>query len=226
MSYSKEYDLIFVHVPKCAGTSVINTLGFDCHGHHSARSNEFVLKKRGHPTAISFAIVRNPFDRAVSVYEYLRMDKSYWHAEDGSAPYGMTDLHVRAKKMSFIDFLRLVSSFRCTMTKNHHLHPQHWYTHSEEGELRVDHLIRMEDGISESISTLIGKEVTLPRINSSGREKRDWKSYYAGENGNEAASLVLKIYREDFRKFEYTPRVPDPIGRSRADPDVFCRANS
>ena len=62
--------LLFVHVPKCGGSSVEAQLGID-HGHRSAvyfRAADPALFAR----AWKFSIVRNPYDRLVSAFHYLK----------------------------------------------------------------------------------------------------------------------------------------------------------
>jgi len=157
---------------------------------------------------LSFAVVRNPFSRAVSTYEYLRMDRSYWHANDGTAPFGMTPLHDVASGKTFVEFMRCAAKVRCTMTDHHHLHPQHWYTHSPEGLPLVDRVVRLEDGsLSEQLSRLTGRPgLSVPVINSSGSSGRDWRGYYRGGEGQEAAEIVLSMYALDFVRYSYDPK--------------------
>ncbi|MFD2517943.1 sulfotransferase family 2 domain-containing protein [Salinimicrobium flavum] len=69
----------FIHVPKNGGTSVAKTLGLTSYMHIKAwevkaSGNNHLLKNN-----FSFGIVRNPFDRFLSLYNYARMEKSYYH---------------------------------------------------------------------------------------------------------------------------------------------------
>lgn len=65
-------NLIFVHVPRVAGTSIVRALyGEGCIRHHSMRYYCTV-----HPefaqNAASFALLRDPFDRFASAYAFVR----------------------------------------------------------------------------------------------------------------------------------------------------------
>jgi hypothetical protein len=67
-----ERNLIFVHVPRAAGTSISRALyGEGCTHHHSARYYRAV-----HPRlwarAQTFAVLRDPFDRFASAYAFVR----------------------------------------------------------------------------------------------------------------------------------------------------------
>ncbi|WP_417698442.1 sulfotransferase family 2 domain-containing protein, partial [Psychromonas sp.] len=71
--YTRKYKCIFIHIPKTAGTSILMTLiGKDSLKDHSnyydfKRINSVKFKKY-----YKFCFVRNPYDRAVSLYEYLK----------------------------------------------------------------------------------------------------------------------------------------------------------
>ena len=74
---SSKYPLIFLHIPKCAGTSLCNMLQIpkDSRGHGSYEE----LKRRINPEIWNnhkkFTVVRNPFDRIVSTYAYRKQKK-------------------------------------------------------------------------------------------------------------------------------------------------------
>lgn len=65
-------NLIFVHVPRVAGTSIVRALyGEGCTRHHSIRYYRAV-HPRLYRRAQSFALLRNPFDRFASAYAFVR----------------------------------------------------------------------------------------------------------------------------------------------------------
>jgi len=67
-----ERNLIFVHVPRAAGTSISRALyGEGCTHHHSARYYRAVHPKLW-ARAQSFAVLRDPFDRFASAYAFVR----------------------------------------------------------------------------------------------------------------------------------------------------------
>jgi hypothetical protein len=67
-----ERNLIFVHVPRAAGTSISRALyGEGCTHHFSARYYRAVNPKLW-ARAQSFAVLRDPFDRFASAYAFVR----------------------------------------------------------------------------------------------------------------------------------------------------------
>ena len=65
-------NLIFVHVPRVAGTSIAQALyGPRCTRHHSIRYYKTVAP-RFWEKADSFAVLRDPFDRFASSYAFVR----------------------------------------------------------------------------------------------------------------------------------------------------------
>jgi hypothetical protein len=83
MPISDKYGLVFVHIPKNAGTTIQKCLEMRAIGHHpwqvyqKAHCREWQAYK-------SFAIFRDPIDRFVSCYNYARQDSSYWHSSVAS----------------------------------------------------------------------------------------------------------------------------------------------
>ncbi len=68
----RDRHLIFVHVPRVAGTSIVRTLyGEGCIHHHSMRYYA-ALDPGFAESAGSFALLRDPFDRFASAYAFVR----------------------------------------------------------------------------------------------------------------------------------------------------------
>lgn len=78
MAISRSQKLIFIHIPKTAGTSIIKQLKIGPQDHYDWKlhMNKYPVEWNLYK---SFAVVRNPFDRLVSNYEFIKMDVNYHH---------------------------------------------------------------------------------------------------------------------------------------------------
>lgn len=74
--YRELYDntkVIFVHIPKCAGTSIAHTL-YGTHTWHWKSSELRFINRQKFDSYFRFSIVRNPWDRLYSTYKYAPLD--------------------------------------------------------------------------------------------------------------------------------------------------------
>jgi ubiquinone/menaquinone biosynthesis C-methylase UbiE len=200
MSYSRKHNVIFVHIPKNAGTSVVNTLKLE-HGHRGL--GHLMRLKEQHPHTKSFAIVRNPYDRLVSTYEYYMMDKSYWHSKDKSRPFGMTDAHMKVQKKNatFKQFVDMILQGEITFENNIHLRPQHVWICDDKHKCMVDCVLRMEtDSLCNDLRTELNITLNaLKQDNKSTRQFKTFEQYY----DDELFKSVYNLYKTDFELFKY-----------------------
>jgi hypothetical protein len=68
LNKSAPIDNLFIHIPKTAGSSIWATTGFKMEMHKELK---FMMNRVNLDTFV-FASIRNPYDRAVSLYYYLR----------------------------------------------------------------------------------------------------------------------------------------------------------
>ena len=67
----KKYDLVFIHIPKNAGTSMsVNLYGFDI-GHSKVSDYKKILSQKNFNKLKFFSIYRDPVERVISIYNYL-----------------------------------------------------------------------------------------------------------------------------------------------------------
>lgn len=203
---------IFVHIPKTGGTSLAAALETramaddiligDTPKARRRRRRLDALPARGRlckhsgladidgvlaPGEIAgmfvFTLVRNPWDRLVSYYCWLRAQRFDHEA-------------VRlARKLEFAAFLahpHTQASLRAA--------PYGYYMTDARGRERADLYIRLER-FEEDAAPLfahLGVRIDLPRVNASDRD-RDWRGYYS----DETAALVGDLCGEDIRRFGY-----------------------
>lgn len=113
-------NLIFVHVPRVAGTSIARALyGSRCTRHHSIRYYKTVAP-RFWEAADSFAVLRDPFDRFASSYAFVR--------GGGTETCRLSDVFVRqtARLRNVDDYLSFIED-RDDLSLDFVMRPQSWF---------------------------------------------------------------------------------------------------
>jgi hypothetical protein len=190
---------IFVHIPKNAGTSVIKADGYDFEDLENSHrpATEFRYKFPAcWDNYYKFAIVRNPWDRLVSNFEYGRMLKSYWHSADKTTVYGLHPDYLLLKDLSFEETVHLLN----TDPKKFN-HPgwkmQCHFLCDNSNSLLVRNIFRQESLANNQ--EFLQLFPNIPHCNSSNRAYTNYMKYYTLET----FELVKRIYYEDVVKFNY-----------------------
>jgi hypothetical protein len=113
-------NLIFVHVPRVAGTSIAQALyGPRCTRHHSIRYFKTVAPQFW-AGADSFALLRDPFDRFASAYAFVR--------SGGTESCRLSDVFVRqtAHLRNVDDYLSFLEE-RDALSLDFVMRPQSWF---------------------------------------------------------------------------------------------------
>lgn len=189
---------LFIHVPKCAGMSIVASLDksrYACFGH--VRLCEMPAKLWG----IASTIVRNPFDRAVSAYFWMRQGGFNRNAEY---------VEIRSKYPDFHDWVRR------GLTKDHALgtdfYKYGWidpivrqtYWLSDQRDIsRIMPACRV--GRLESIEADSHRLFDIPK-GKLGRENTsnhaDWRTYY--KDVPDIVEKIVNLYARDFEWLGYS----------------------
>lgn len=157
--------LLFVHVPRVAGTSIVRTLyGEGCIRHHSIRFYRAADPAFCAATP-SFALLRDPFDRFASAYSFVR--------SGGTDSCRLSDVfrhltrHVRTAD-DYLDFLE----DRPALELDFVMRPQSWFVCDlKTGAPLVDDLFLYgEDNLA--LAAYLGRQgvASLPWLNRSVRQ--------------------------------------------------------
>ena len=185
----KEYDKpLFVHIPKTAGTSILNVLKDKGLDPWDRRSVEYprghlplVLLKQQNiisESVFSFAVVRNPYTRTYSCFhQFNKTNKT---------------------NISFTEYLKNIQRNNISrITPLLHL-PQYLYVIDEHGTIATDKTYRFEnlDELKNDFALEIG-------FDNPGNYVVE---LYNKDYTNEAIDLVHKLYRSDFDRFGYSEK--------------------
>ena len=189
-----DFHCIFVHIPKTAGISVCQAL-FGClgGGHLAARTYQVIFGTEHYNQYFKFAFVRNPWDRLLSAYTFLK--KGGFNEHD--------QVWARQHLGKFENFNNFVKDGLTPSNIYQKLHfiPQWEYVVDRSGKVNLDYIGRFEtlEKDFELLTTSLGVSASLPKTNTSPRE-RDYRSYY----NDESIELVAKLYSRDIELFGYS----------------------
>lgn len=183
----KDYDkLMFVHIPKTAGTSILNVLKDKNLDPWDRRSVEYprghlplvILKQQNivNESVFSFAVVRNPYTRTYSCFhQFNKTNKT---------------------NISFVEYLKNIQKNNISrITPLLHL-PQYLYVINEHGTIAIDKVYRFEN--LYELKNDFGLELGFD--NPGNYVVKLYNKDYT----NEAIDLVHKIYKSDFERFGYS----------------------
>ncbi|WP_263079367.1 sulfotransferase family protein [Endozoicomonas sp. Mp262] len=189
--YNDKLECIFVHIPKTAGTSLQKTLFNFTHTGHLRWDEYEAYDKKKFSKYYKFAFVRNPWDRVVSAYEYL---KSGGRNESDKA-WSEKNL---AKYTSFESFINSWLTEENILTWNHFV-PQSNFIFDTNDNLKVDFLGRFEtlNCDFKILSEKLGGYRSLENINKSKRKA--YKDYYSKTTKDK----IAKLYGRDVELLGY-----------------------
>jgi hypothetical protein len=188
--YPDQFRCIFIHVPKTAGSSIARAL-FEVESRHVPYFEYERANPKKFRSYFKFGFVRNPWDRLVSAFFFLRrggmneLDRAW--AEQNLAAYSTFDAFVREwlneeNIMSFPHFV-----------------PQSFYLADTQGNLMVDFLGRYESLAADfaEVARRLGRVCTLPLYNKS--EHAAFATYYSADT----REIVARVYARDIAFFNY-----------------------
>ena len=191
------HKVVYVRILKAGGTSVLAEFAklMDSKLIGISLSDEqvdalaYYLRKTNLPESgyKKFAIVRDPYQRIVSVYLDL-FDKSSPVFSYASYWFGILD-----RNMSFKDFIKVISKIPTSLLGPHFM-PQHLIL-KEIPDVMV---FRIEEDKKELADFLSGYGIELQHRNKS-RTEYDYRTYY----DRETFELVRKLYAGDVERFDY-----------------------
>ncbi|WP_338733316.1 sulfotransferase family 2 domain-containing protein [Mangrovimonas cancribranchiae] len=206
MIISNKYKFIFIHIPKNAGTSISESLKVatqeekhwavsDNTKHQTfndlisikenAKFLDKLIKGYGFLNYFKFAIVRNPYERMVSLYDYLNKYK------------------VREEILnvnSFDEFINELNNPHSWVSNLHSTRLQLDFVKDNKGFICLDYIGRYEDldNSIKKIQNKIGLDFNLKKLNVS-KSRESYKQFYS----NYSRNIVEKKFLDDLNYFNY-----------------------
>ena len=181
-------DILFIHIPKAAGMSIVKKLYGINESHHSfARDymNESHIKFK---ERYSFSITRNPYDRVFSAYNYLKLggmnliDQVWW------------DLYIK-KYDGFESFIINGGLEKAIKVNAEHFIPQYKFVCDINNKIICDYVGKLENlsEVESIISMRLNKTIKFGIENKNVESRSRITSY-----SNKMKNIVYKLYELDF----------------------------
>jgi len=188
---------IFIHIPKAGGISIIKSLYGEKAGgigHRRWEHFKWLYGEENFNDYFKFTFVRNPFDRLLSAYSFLKkggmnhMDKEF--GETVMAPYDTFEKFVN----EWVNEKNVDSWV--------HFIPQYKYLYNESGYLMVDFIGYFENFNEdyEKIRQRIGTGKKLKHLNKTpDKHEKNYREAYTPQ----MIEKVTEVYKQDLELFKY-----------------------
>jgi len=187
---------IFIHIPKCAGNAVQKSLfGEVVFGHQTIRQYQLALGSSEYSKAWKFAITRDPWERIVSAWRFLKAGGLHAHDEkyfsENISQYSTFDHFVN-------DWLVHQDLKNCGCV---HFKPQVHFIQDLSGVLAMDQMIKLSN-LGRNYSSLrerfMGEELTVE--NKAEGSSEGYSEMLASA---ETRLNIAKVYAEDIAALDY-----------------------
>ncbi len=208
MVISETHKFIFIHIPKNAGTSMASSLlnitkekkhwaVSDLTKHQNLRDLialnqkanilDRMVKNYDFLEYYKFAIVRNPYCRMISLFNYLKKYeiRKEIHSID-----------------NFESFIRLLEDEGSWVSNLHSTKEQLSFLLDNDNKIAVDYIGRYEelDKTIKELNERLKLKIQLERLNYSIKNKIDNNLYY----NDLTKQIVFKRFKNDFENFNYS----------------------
>ncbi len=191
--YTHKYNTIFIHIPKVAGTSVLNIFMNDVQRDHLTYREFMRSSSTLFNAYYKFCFVRNPYDRMVSTYEYLKAGGD----RDGDLFFEQL---IEENYPTFDSFV--LNYMDHSMLHDHVLFkPQYSFICDKKLEIKVDIVGRFEN-LEEDCNKIfanIGIKRNLPKLNTT-KNRKDYNEYI---RNSDVKKKIYDLYKKDFEIFDY-----------------------
>jgi len=211
---SEQKKCVFIHIPKCAGSSVKqllrghNKLQFEKDDwHYTVKQLQDYLTDKGKnlDNYFTFCLTRNPFDRLVSAFSYTLdkiLDKNDYHWNHYKYSYEIIEKHLvpSDKINTFRRFIKHADFKHLFYGNKLPIHFKKQYDFiSVNNEVIIDHVGKVES-IADSFDLIASKlNIQSIDIHTNQSSHNSYKQFY----DDETLQIAREAYDSDFYNLGY-----------------------
>lgn len=186
-----EAGIAFIHIPKCAGSSVSDAIY-----NHSIKHRTWQETRALDPDAfdnrwLKVAVVREPVDRFLSAYDYIAAGGRNAHDREFSRRM------LRQRDINaFVSALDTRRRYRAKVMSWFHFQPQSMYITDSAGRVMVDRLVPFER-LGETLDALLGRAGAVPHTNRTRGDRTPRQSLTS-----DSMAILRELYAGDHVLYE------------------------
>jgi len=197
--WNYRHNAIFIHIPKAAGLAIYDAFGMERpYDTHAPVAAYLAADRQFFENAFKFAVVRNPWDRLVSAFYFLKHGSDDGKRTDEDKWW--SDRYLSEVK-TFRDFLWSLRSpkYRRIVLAWRHFVPQYRFVTSVGSGLALDKVVHFECLGAElhRVASQLGVTLALTARNAS--DHPDYTSLYTEDD----IEFVSRLYAHDLAFFGY-----------------------
>lgn len=182
-----KHKFIFTHIPKCAGSSIHESLGGKGYSNHKTLEEDLMTSKQA-KHYFKFTFVRNPWDRFISAYFYFKK-----YGRDGNGDVKMGNIVNRYN--SFKDFVLNFNKIPASDWVYPHFKEQiNWVCGNHD-------FIGKSENLQQDFN-IICEKIGIPKQQLLHTNKSNHK-HYTDYYDDETRQIVAEKYAKDIQCFNY-----------------------
>jgi hypothetical protein len=193
MTINHEKKLIFIHIPKNAGTSIIKAMGVE-NLYMDKTIEEYKEQYKNYWNDYTkFTSIRDPIDRFISAYKFARMKESGWFSVTGEEGLEKHDHYDLCNSMDINEYTSYI--YKNPKKFNRWIIPQTFHILNKDDEIEINYYVRYENLLED-----------LKKIGIDGIEKLNSSKV---ENDKliqltrKSKNMLYEIYDIDYQNFYY-----------------------
>ncbi|WP_185962578.1 sulfotransferase family 2 domain-containing protein [Thalassomonas sp. M1454] len=194
-----KYKFIYIHIPKTGGNGILKSLfNLDFGLGHKPLELYYKANRTKFDEYYKFTIVRNPYDRFVSAFNYLKAGGN-----------SQVDIIVLKEELTkhrdvndFISELKKNPELMVNVMNYVHFMPQTYFLKGNIRATSIDHIGKQED-----METSFNFLKNIFSLNNLELKKQNVTKGYNDTLSYDSKTFLYNLYEEDFRYFDYSSQL-------------------